>query len=100
MVDSGRDDLSGWTRQVDAYTMRAPSTAALLVLASLCFDTKTCLAESQQDPLKESKAKDKYKAACPAYEQYARFSQYEIQVHMKRSQRIDRCLANLTARDY
>jgi hypothetical protein len=79
--------------------MRAPSTAALLVLASLCFDTKTCLAEGHQDPLKESKSKDKYKAACPAYEQYARFSQYEIQLHMKRSQRIDRYLVNLTARD-
>lgn len=56
--------------------MRAPSTAALLVLASLCFDTKICLAEGQQDPLEEQKSKEKYKAACPAYEQYARFSQY------------------------
>lgn len=55
--------------------MRAPSTAALLVLASICFDTKLCLADGQQDPLKEQKAKDKYKAACPAYDQYARFSQ-------------------------
>ena len=63
--------------------MRAPSTAALLVLASLCFDTKTCLAESQQDPLKGSKSKDKYKAACPSYAQYARFSQYEIQPYMR-----------------
>jgi hypothetical protein len=54
--------------------MRAPSTAALLVLASICFETKVCLAE--QDPLKELKAKDKYKGACPAYDQYARFSQY------------------------
>ena len=55
--------------------MRAPSTAALLVLASLCFDTTLCLAEEQQDLLKEQKSKEKYKAACPAYEQYARFSQ-------------------------
>ena len=55
--------------------MRAPSTATLLVLASLCFDTTLCLAEEQQDLLKEQKSKEKYKAACPAYEQYARFSQ-------------------------
>lgn len=53
--------------------MRAPSTAALLALASLCYDTTFCLAEAQQDPLK---AKDKYKAACPAYEHYARSPQY------------------------
>ena len=55
--------------------MRAPSTAALLVLASLCYDTTFCLAEAQQDPLKE-KSKERYKAACPAYEHYARFPQY------------------------
>lgn len=55
--------------------MRTPSTAALIVLASVCFDLRVCLAEFQQDPLKEHKSKDKYKAACPAYEQYARFQQ-------------------------
>lgn len=56
--------------------MRAPSTAALLVLASLCHDTTVCFAEAQQDPFKEAKLKEMYRAACPAYEHYARFSQY------------------------
>ncbi len=59
--------------------MRAPSTAALLVLTGFCFDIKLCLAEGEQDLLKTSTSRDKYKAACPAYEQYARFSQYEKQ---------------------
>lgn len=51
--------------------MRAPSNAALLVLASLCLET--CAAETQ-DTTKASKAsKAKYQGACPPYEHYARF---------------------------
>ncbi|KAK5145745.1 hypothetical protein LTR32_002551 [Rachicladosporium monterosium] len=50
--------------------MRAPSTAALLVLASLCFETSFCHAKAEQDA---AKAKAKYQAACPAYEHYVRF---------------------------
>ncbi|KAK0916068.1 hypothetical protein LTR02_000958 [Friedmanniomyces endolithicus] len=50
--------------------MRAPSTAALLVLASLCFETPLCHAKAEQDA---AKAKAKYQAACPAYEHYVRF---------------------------
>ncbi|KAK5105780.1 hypothetical protein LTR62_002160 [Meristemomyces frigidus] len=49
--------------------MRAPSISALLVLASYAFDTPFCLADSHQEALK---AKEKIKAACPAYEHYAR----------------------------
>ncbi len=100
LVDSDLAFEAFWTRQVDAHTMRAPSTAALLVLASLCFDTKVCLAEVQQDLLKDSKLKDKYKAACQAYEQYARFPQYETQQSTKRSRGTDRCLVSHTAKDY
>lgn len=56
--------------------MKAPSTAALLVLAGLCYDTSGCLAQAQQNPLQEKKIKDKhYREACPAYEHYARFVQ-------------------------
>ncbi|KAK3706933.1 hypothetical protein LTR37_012432 [Vermiconidia calcicola] len=54
--------------------MRPPSTAALLVLLGLCYDVTVCTAEAQQDLLSEQKSKEKYKAACPAYEHYARFS--------------------------
>lgn len=53
--------------------MKAPSNAALLVLAGLCFDTPVCLAANKQDPLKVNAAKYK---ACPAYENYARYLQY------------------------
>lgn len=53
--------------------MRAPSTALLLALASFCSNISLCAA--QQEPIN---AKDKYKAACPAYDQYARFSQYVV----------------------
>jgi len=58
--------------------MRAPSTAALIVLAGICYDTTVCLAQAQQDPLvQQKKYKDKqYKEACPAYEHYARYPQY------------------------
>ena len=55
--------------------MRAPSSAALLVLASLCFDLPVCFGQAKQDPLNDHKSKEKYKAACPAYEHYARFPQ-------------------------
>lgn len=61
--------------------MKAPSTAALLVLAGLCYDTTVCLAQAQQqqNPLQEKKLKDKqYREACPAYEHYARFVQYDL----------------------
>lgn len=51
--------------------MRAPSTGALLVLASLCYDATFCFA--QQEPLKP---KERYRIACPAYEHYARSPQY------------------------
>ncbi|EMC91598.1 glycoside hydrolase family 125 protein [Baudoinia panamericana UAMH 10762] len=47
--------------------MRAPSSTALLVLASLCLDQPFCLAQVHQD------SKAKYQGACPAYEHYARF---------------------------
>lgn len=58
--------------------MKAPSTAALLVLAGICSDTTFCFAQAQQqNPLQEKKAREKqYKEACPAYEHYARFAQY------------------------
>ena len=57
--------------------MKAPSTAALLVLAGLCYDTTVCFAQQNQNPLVDKKAKEKqYKEACPAYEHYARFAQY------------------------
>lgn len=57
--------------------MRAPSTAALCVLASLCFDQAYCLGdhEGKQDPLLDPRARAKILAACPAYEHYARFPQ-------------------------
>lgn len=54
--------------------MRAPSTAALLVLASICLEQPFCSAQAHgasTDP----KDKAKYQAACPAYEHYARFPQ-------------------------
>jgi uncharacterized protein len=58
--------------------MKAPSTAALLVLAGLCLEQPLCLAQVQNDPHKNPNTKDreKYKAACPAYEHYSRFPQY------------------------
>jgi meiotically up-regulated gene 157 (Mug157) protein len=52
--------------------MRAPSTAALCVLASLCFD-QACCDETKQSPLTDPRARAKILAACPAYEHYARF---------------------------
>jgi meiotically up-regulated gene 157 (Mug157) protein len=52
--------------------MRAPSTAALCVLASLCFDQAYC-DEAKQNPLTDPRARAKILAACPAYEHYARF---------------------------
>jgi meiotically up-regulated gene 157 (Mug157) protein len=52
--------------------MRAPSTAALCVLASLCFDQAYC-DETKQNPLTDPRARAKILAACPAYEHYARF---------------------------
>lgn len=57
--------------------MKAPSTAALLVLAGICYDTTLCFAQAQhQNPLQDKKAKEKqYQEACPAYEHYARFVQ-------------------------
>lgn len=57
--------------------MIVPSTAALLALACLCFDSGYCAAgDGHQRPLKSSKEKAKIMAACPAYEHYARFPQY------------------------
>ncbi|GAB7362246.1 hypothetical protein MBLNU230_g2271t1 [Neophaeotheca triangularis] len=57
--------------------MKAPSTAALIVLAGLCFDYTYCLGDSKgdgnQDPLMDPKTKAKYLAACPAYEHYAKY---------------------------
>jgi len=52
--------------------MRAPSTAALCVLASLCFEQAYC-DEPKQNPLTDPRARAKILAACPAYEHYARF---------------------------
>ena len=46
--------------------MRAPSIGALLVLTSLyCFDQALCATDSE------------YLDACPAYEHYAKFAQYD-----------------------
>lgn len=59
--------------------MKAPSAAALLMLAGLAYDTTVCFAQQHhvQNPLVDKKAKEKqYKEACPAYEHYARFAQY------------------------
>lgn len=54
--------------------MRAPSTAALVALASLCFDGAYCLGDNgPQEPIAGSNIKAKYLAACPAYDQYAKF---------------------------
>lgn len=63
--------------------MRAPSTAALLVLASLCFDEQLCFANAQHNAPKDaaSKSKAKYQAACPAYEHYSRFPQSVSLIH-------------------
>ena len=46
--------------------MRAPSIAIIVAVASLCNEAG--LVEAQQDPLKEQKSKDRYKAACPVCE--------------------------------
>lgn len=69
-------DLTGQNilKNAKSATMRAPSTAALIVLAGLCYDAPFCLADAQQEPLK---AKERYKAACPAYDHYARSPQYD-----------------------
>lgn len=53
--------------------MRTPSTAALLVLASLCLEQTLA---TQHETLTRSKAK--YQEACPAYEHYSRFAQYVL----------------------
>lgn len=53
--------------------MRAPSAGALVVLASLCFGEALA-----------STDKAKFKEACPAYEHYARFAQYETVFHVSR----------------
>ena len=82
-----------------AGIMRPPSTAALLVLTSICYDTTICLANAQQETLKEQKSKDKYKAACPAYEHYARFSQYGQCLDCRSNASANFCLANHTAED-
>jgi len=52
--------------------MRAPSTAALCVLASLCIE-QAYADETKQSPLTDARARAKILAACPAYEHYARF---------------------------
>ncbi|WPH04570.1 Hypothetical protein R9X50_00746200 [Acrodontium crateriforme] len=52
--------------------MRAPSAAALLALANLYLDQHACSAETTPKS-KDPKVKAKYQAACPAYENYARF---------------------------
>lgn len=46
--------------------MYTPTTSALAVLASLCFDS--VLGYGEYD--------SRYEDACPAYEHYARFAQY------------------------
>lgn len=56
--------------------MLVPSTAALALLAGLCFDHVHCASGSGQSPIKSAKDKAKILAACPAYEHYARFLQY------------------------
>ena len=54
--------------------MLIPSKAALLTLASLCFEqiSAESNAERYQQILKNPKERAKYRAACPAYENYAR----------------------------
>ncbi|KAK4962992.1 hypothetical protein LTR10_000619 [Elasticomyces elasticus] len=47
--------------------MRAPSTTALLVLASICLELPFCHANAD---------KARYAAACPAYEHYVRFAHH------------------------
>jgi hypothetical protein len=59
-------------RQGIDSVMRAPSTAALCVLASLCFE-QAYSEEPKQNPLTDPRARAKILAACPAYEHYARF---------------------------
>ncbi|RMX88176.1 hypothetical protein D0868_14861 [Hortaea werneckii] len=54
--------------------MRAPSSTALLVLASLCIDQPFCFAQAQHGPAKDPKIKAKYRDACPEYQHYSRFS--------------------------
>ena len=54
--------------------MIVPSKGALLALAAVCLDVVSS-AKGGQTPLKSSKDKAKYRAACPAYEHYARFMQ-------------------------
>ena len=59
---------------IQCANMHAPSTAALCVLASLCFDQAYCIGDQvKQDPTPDPKARQKILAACPAYEHYARF---------------------------
>lgn len=53
--------------------MLVRSTAALALLAALCFDYVHCASGRDQSPIKSAKDKAKILAACPAYEHYARF---------------------------
>lgn len=57
--------------------MLVPSTAALLALAALCFEQVSTEsdAERYQNILKNPKQRAKYRAACPAYENYAQHPQ-------------------------
>jgi len=54
--------------------MIVPSKAALLALASICFDVVVCAGDAQS-PIKSPREKAKYRAACPAYDNYAKFPQ-------------------------
>lgn len=58
--------------------MIVPSKAALLALSYLCFDQVACTSNSEkyQQILKNPVEKAKYRAACPAYEHYAKQLQY------------------------
>ena len=51
--------------------MRTPSTAALAVMAGLYFEQVTALSDN-------GISKAKYQEACPAYEHYAKFAQYDL----------------------
>ncbi|PSK35092.1 Meiotically up-regulated protein 157 protein [Elsinoe australis] len=77
--------------------MIVPSKAALFALASLCFDHIACesSAERYQKILKNPKERAKYRAACPAYDQYARqphqpFSKGPMELPYQRPQELCR----------
>jgi len=58
--------------------MLVPSYGALVALACLCSDFAQGAKDAKgQTPLEKSKEKAKYAAACPPYEHYARYAQYE-----------------------